>query len=773
MYHTADASLWYFHAVARYLAYTDDRHTLKILLPVLEHIVDFHRRGTRFGIKMDSDGLLTQGAPGYQLTWMDAKCGDWVVTPRRGKAVEINALWYNALRLLEQWVADDRGRGRRRPSCARWAPGSHQSFNRALLVGPAPPPAGRGRRRAGRRSGAAPQPAVRHLPDPPGAGAASAGRRCWSRWQRALLTPVGLRSLAPDHPDYKRTYHGDLKTRDAAYHQGTVWSYLIGPYVDAWLKVHAQDPKARAAARELLTGLVAHLGDAGIGSVSEVFDAEPPYTARGCMAQAWGVAELLRAWCLTREHRSGAGSRGRLTTTPDSRSGGHHGCHPGPRIHLARYERCVTRFGAPLASGDGRRSGGGRPVGVTAGDDLPSEGDGPAWAAAPAAPAARAAPAAAAARAAGPALPPTACPVIPAIRLTNATGASVQPSIVWTGSGYLVAWGDARGGGDGHLRRPCSHPTARAPAACRTCCWPTPPGWPPARRSPPCRVARLRRGVRGLRQRRRRPATAVSVGARGRRTATRRASRCWSRRRCRCSAGPTWPPGTDKIYVTFRDQVAWAARKTMARLTTLDAAGAASGPGVVVHMPSNGQYPHVAIGPSQVALVYQRENPSAEIVLALFDPGLNMQQEVVVRTRHGQPTPPTRWCSGTPAAGWRPGRTSAPGEAAIFATVVDPQGNAQQAQQAYDENGNWPTIASGGLMTSLIGFYGYPGQRVLLARVEADGSLKPGQVVLDTGKFPAVAYNDQGGVRMMGEYAVVYENTELQEIMFARFECKD
>jgi predicted glycogen debranching enzyme len=297
IYNTADASLWYFQAIARYLAYTDDRHTLKILLPVLEHIVDFHRRGTRFGIKMDSDGLLAQGATNYALTWMDAKCGDWVVTPRRGKAVEINALWYNALRLLEQWVADDRGPAAASELRALSAQ-AQQSFNRRFWSEP-----------------------HRHLLDvvdgehgddpslrPNQLFAISLTHPVLApeRWgpvlevvQRSLLTPVGLRSLAPSHPDYKRNYHGDLKTRDAAYHQGTVWSYLIGPFVDAYLKVHGQDAKARAAARETLTGLVAHLGQAGIGSVSEVFDAEPPYTPGGCVAQAWGVAELLRAWYRT------------------------------------------------------------------------------------------------------------------------------------------------------------------------------------------------------------------------------------------------------------------------------------------------------------------------------------------------------------------------------------------------------------------------------------------------------------------------------------------
>jgi predicted glycogen debranching enzyme len=303
VYHTADATLWYFQAVARYLAYTDDRQTLKILLPVLERIVDFHRRGTRFGIKMDGDGLLTQGAPGYQLTWMDAKVGDWVVTPRRGKAVEINALWYNALRLLEQWVADERGVS---AAAELRALGAHvqQAFNRRFWSEP------RGHLLDVVDGEQGDDPALR--PNQLFAISLTHPVLAPERWapvlqsvQRVLLTPVGLRSLSPDHPDYKRTYHGDLRTRDAAYHQGTVWSFLIGPYVDAYLKVHAQDPNARAAAREVLAGLVTHLGEAGIGSVSEVFDAEAPYTARGCIAQAWGVAELLRAWCKTRSAGQG------------------------------------------------------------------------------------------------------------------------------------------------------------------------------------------------------------------------------------------------------------------------------------------------------------------------------------------------------------------------------------------------------------------------------------------------------------------------------------
>ena len=220
---------------------------------------------------------------------MDAKVGDWVVTPRRGKAVEINALWYNALRLLEGW-AGELGRDADARALAGHAEKARESFNRRFWDG-----------RLGHLldvvdgeggDGPACRPnqifaiALDHpVLDPARWGAIV--ETCRDR----LLTPVGLRSLAPGHPDYKPSYHGDLRTRDAAYHQGTVWSWLIGPFVDAWLKVHPDRPEE---ARRMLDGLVAHLGEANIGSVSEVFDAESPFTPRGCVAQAWGVAELLR-----------------------------------------------------------------------------------------------------------------------------------------------------------------------------------------------------------------------------------------------------------------------------------------------------------------------------------------------------------------------------------------------------------------------------------------------------------------------------------------------
>ena len=299
LYHTADATLWFFHAIHRYVRATADTRTLQGLIPILADIVQHHLRGTRFGIGVDpADGLLRQGAEGYQLTWMDAKVDDWVVTPRRGKAVEINALWYNALRLMEGWLAsaspDDTG-GLSAGEVHERADQVRASFNHRFWSD------GLGHLIDVVDGEEGDDPALR----PNQLFAISLDHPVLepARWpavlgavERALLTPVGLRSLAPGHPDYKPTYHGDLLTRDAAYHQGTVWSWLIGPYVDARLRVHPDD---RAGARAALEGLLAHLSDGGVGTVSEVFDAEAPFTPRGCAAQAWGVAELLRCFVAT------------------------------------------------------------------------------------------------------------------------------------------------------------------------------------------------------------------------------------------------------------------------------------------------------------------------------------------------------------------------------------------------------------------------------------------------------------------------------------------
>jgi glycogen debranching enzyme len=225
---------------------------------------------------------------------MDAKVGDWVVTPRRGKAVEINALWYNALRLMEGWLASV-GEAAEAQGARAAAERARESFNRRFW-----------------------SDALGHLYDVVD-GEAGDDPDCRpnqlfaisldhpvldeSRWRavvetarQRLLTPFGLRSLAPGHPDYKPKYVGNIWARDAAYHQGTVWTWLIGPYVDAWLKVHPDD---RGGARQLLEGMLPNLAQHGVGSLSEIFDAEPPFTPRGAVSQAWSVAEFLRCWVKT------------------------------------------------------------------------------------------------------------------------------------------------------------------------------------------------------------------------------------------------------------------------------------------------------------------------------------------------------------------------------------------------------------------------------------------------------------------------------------------
>jgi predicted glycogen debranching enzyme len=233
---------------------------------------------------------------------MDAKVDDWVVTPRRGKAVEINALWYNALCLLEGWVASERGDVDAR-LIAELATQVRESFNQRfwydaggycydVVDGP---------------DGNSPELRPNQI------FAVSLAHPVLheARWERVvevvkerLLTPVGLRSLAPGSPEYKPRYFGDLRARDAAYHQGTVWAWLIGPFVDAWLRVHPDDLEG---ARGFLEGLPDELGHYGIGTIAEIFDADPPYTPRGCIAQAWSVAEELRCWARLTTREPGAG----------------------------------------------------------------------------------------------------------------------------------------------------------------------------------------------------------------------------------------------------------------------------------------------------------------------------------------------------------------------------------------------------------------------------------------------------------------------------------
>ena len=298
VYHTADATLWFFHALARYLGYTKDFSTLKLLLPALIDIVEHHLRGTRFNIHVDpNDGLLVQGALGYQLTWMDAKIGDWVVTPRRGKAVEINALWYNAVCLLTNWLRQS-GEENSAKLYDQHAQKAQASFNERFWFA----------------DGGYLYDVVDCEGRPNTFDISCRPNQIFAisldhpildpqRWtsvvevaEKKLVTPVGLRSLSPDDPNYKPIYGGDLRSRDGAYHQGTVWAWLIGPFVDAWLKVHPHD---RSSGRRFLERFPEHLSNAGFGTISEVFDARDPHNAGGCIAQAWSVAEVLRAWLET------------------------------------------------------------------------------------------------------------------------------------------------------------------------------------------------------------------------------------------------------------------------------------------------------------------------------------------------------------------------------------------------------------------------------------------------------------------------------------------
>jgi predicted glycogen debranching enzyme len=287
-YNTADATLWYVEAIRAYHAATGDDGLLEDLWPALESIVTWHRDGTRYGIRPDpADGLLAAGELGVQLTWMDARVGDRVVTPRTGKPVEINALWYNALVAMGGFA-----RRLRRPArtfeteAARVATGfarfwnPHEGWCFDVLDGPdGADPALRPNQILAVALPASPLPPERR-------------RAVVDACARHLVTSYGLRSLAPFDARYAGRYAGDVAARDGAYHQGTVWAWLLGPFALAHFAAYGD----AAAARAWLAPLADHLGDYGLGSIAEIFDAEPPFAPRGCIAQAWSVAETLRAW---------------------------------------------------------------------------------------------------------------------------------------------------------------------------------------------------------------------------------------------------------------------------------------------------------------------------------------------------------------------------------------------------------------------------------------------------------------------------------------------
>ncbi|OLD76376.1 MAG: glycogen debranching protein [Candidatus Rokubacteria bacterium 13_1_20CM_4_70_14] len=287
-YNTVDATLWYVEAIRAYPAATDDDGALKELWPALEEIVRWHREGTRYGIKEDpADGLLASGEPGVALTWMDAKVDDRAVTPRIGKPVEINALWYNALVAMAGFARRlGKPAGPWEALAARAKAGFARFWNERagccfdVIDGP------------GGNDDALRPNQIFAVSLPASPLPQERQRRVVDACARHLLTSYGLRSLAPGHSQYQGHYGGDQRARDGAYHQGTVWAWLLGPFALAHVKVY----RDTEAARSFLAPLADHLADYGVGSIAEIFDGDPPFAPAGCIAQAWSVAETLRAW---------------------------------------------------------------------------------------------------------------------------------------------------------------------------------------------------------------------------------------------------------------------------------------------------------------------------------------------------------------------------------------------------------------------------------------------------------------------------------------------
>jgi predicted glycogen debranching enzyme len=294
-YNTVDATLWYFEAIRSYYDATADDELLEELFPVLAEIIDWHCRGTRYNIHLDaSDGLLYAGEAGVQLTWMDAKVDDWIVTPRIGKPIEINALWYCALRSMAKFA---RQLGKPYKEYDAIADRTLAKFSRfwnadtGYCYDVLDSPDG---------DDASLRPNQIFAVSLPGIGAKSYAPLLTPAQQRgvvdtcgrSLLTSHGLRSLAPSHPEYQGHYGGKQLQRDGAYHQGTTWGWLLGAFVLAHLQVYGD----RSQARQFLEPIGHHMLAHGLGTCSEIFDGNAPMTARGCIAQAWTVAEVLRAW---------------------------------------------------------------------------------------------------------------------------------------------------------------------------------------------------------------------------------------------------------------------------------------------------------------------------------------------------------------------------------------------------------------------------------------------------------------------------------------------
>jgi predicted glycogen debranching enzyme len=294
-YNTVDATLWYFEAIRAYYDATNDKELLRELFPVLAEIIDWHRQGTRYNIHLDvSDGLIFAGEAGVQLTWMDAKVGDWVVTPRIGKPIEVNALWYNALRSMAAFARELGKPPKEYEVLADFALEGFQRFWNEeteycydVLDGPEGNDASLRPNQIFAVSSGASSDLPLLTPEQQRAVVDVCGRM--------LLTSHGLRSLSPDHPQYQGHYGGNQRQRDGAYHQGTVWGWLLGPFALAHLRVYSDPTQARQFLEPMANHLYAH----GLGSFSEIFDGDAPMTPRGCVAQAWTVAEVLRAWIAT------------------------------------------------------------------------------------------------------------------------------------------------------------------------------------------------------------------------------------------------------------------------------------------------------------------------------------------------------------------------------------------------------------------------------------------------------------------------------------------
>lgn len=290
-YNTVDATLWFANAIHQTLEADWDPDLAQTAHEALHQMFTWHQKGTAYGIQVDpKDGLLKAGAEGVQLTWMDAKIGDWVVTPRRGKPIEINALWINALHVLIQ-ISEKLGKAATPYRIA--AQLAEENFEKAFW-----------RESIGHYLDVADpddaslrpnQVIAMALPFPAAKG--QNAKKALAKVAQELLTPVGLRTLAPSEPEYKPRFEGPLAERDAAYHQGTVWPWLMGPYINAILAVNQDRKEAKA----ILKNAAEMLQECGLDGIAEVYDAEEPRTPQGCPYQAWSVAEWLRAWNLVND----------------------------------------------------------------------------------------------------------------------------------------------------------------------------------------------------------------------------------------------------------------------------------------------------------------------------------------------------------------------------------------------------------------------------------------------------------------------------------------